>query len=119
LGTFYYPLKVYNNISFVETNSNYYNRQGYSEIYKYALLDSKEFLDEINMYLGGGQKNPARLFKIIELTIEARSNIRQKDALASNLGHTFGHALEKITDFKVMHGDAIWVGTVMALYFGL
>jgi 3-dehydroquinate synthase len=51
------------------------------------------------------------------LTIEVRSAIRQKDSLASNLGHTFGHAIEKLSDIKVLNGDAISVGTVLALYF--
>jgi 3-dehydroquinate synthetase len=41
------------------------------------------------------------------------------DPYASNLGHTFGHALEKISNYKVLHGDAINVGTVMALYFSV
>lgn len=32
-----------------------------------------------------------------------------------NLGHTFGHALEKITDYKVYgHGEAVVMGTVAA-----
>ena len=33
--------------------------------------------------------------------------------LASNLGHTFGHAIEKLTNHKITHGDAISIGTVL------
>ena len=119
LGSFYYPLYVYNNISILETNSNYYHRQGFSEVFKYAVLGSKELLNEVNLYLGDKEQNSDRLFRIILGTIECRSNIRKKDPLASNLGHTFGHAIEKMTDYKVLHGDAISVGTVMALYFAV
>lgn len=50
------------------------------------------------------------------MTIEVRRAIRQKDSLASNLGHTLGHATEN-SDFKVLNGDAISAGTVLALYF--
>ena len=31
-----------------------------------------------------------------------------------NLGHTFGHAIEKVTKFAVAHGEAVAVGTVCA-----
>ena len=36
--------------------------------------------------------------------------------LASNLGHTFGHALEKIYGEKIKHGDAISAGIYLANY---
>ena len=36
-----------------------------------------------------------------------------------NLGHTFGHSIESITNYskKINHGEAIFVGTLMALKF--
>ena len=57
------------------------------------------------------------MMKILKETIRVRIDVRKKDPLASNLGHTFGHALEKVTKYAVNHGDAISVGTVMALEF--
>jgi 3-dehydroquinate synthase len=117
LGTFYYPDEVYNNITLLKTNSPYYTRQGFSEVFKYGLLASRKLLDTYREYEKKGTDK--LLLDIIVLTIEARSAIRQKDALASNLGHTFGHALEKISDYKLLHGDAIAVGTVISLYFSL
>lgn len=115
LGTFYYPLVVYNNIHFLSTNSEKYLRQGYSEIFKYALLGSKALLDLLVDY----RKNPNDnlLMKIISSTIDVRVAIRKKDPLASNLGHTFGHAIERLSNYKILHGDAITAGTVLALNF--
>jgi len=117
LGTFYYPKEVYNNIAILKTNRPYYARQGFSEIFKYGLLASEKLLDSLDDY----QKrlSDRKLIKIIELTINARSIIRKKDALASNLGHTFGHALEKISNFRILHGDAISIGIIMSLYFSV
>ena len=112
-----YPEEVYNNIIILRTNKPYYNRQGFSEIFKYGLLASKELLNVYDNY--NKSKSDEVLIKIIELTINARSIIRRKDPLASNLGHTFGHALEKISNYEILHGDAITVGTVIALYFAL
>jgi len=117
LGTFYYPLIVYNNIEFLTTNKKNILRQGFSEIFKYGLLDSKPLVDMLIEY----EKNSDILLleKIILQTIESRISIRKKDALASNLGHTFGHALEKYSSYKILHGDAISMGTVMALNYAV
>ncbi len=115
LGTFYYPKKVYNNVHFLKTCSDYYSRQGWSEIFKYGLLESERLLDDIENYF----KNPdvKKLMEIIETTINIRVNVRKRNPLASNLGHTFGHAIEKISDHTILHGDAITMGTVLSLYF--
>ena len=50
LGTFYYPLKVYNNIHFLGTNSNRFMRQGFSEVFKYGLLGSKALIGKLIEY---------------------------------------------------------------------
>jgi len=60
---------------------------------------------------------PEGLFELVRMSIEVRILIRKEDPLASNLGHTFGHAIEKLAGFKVLHGDAISAGTVMALEY--
>ena len=117
LGTFYYPRFVYNNINTLKTNSYFYLRQGMSEALKYGLLDSQKLVDKLKDYsITNSKKN---LVEIIHLTIKSRIKISKIDPYASNLGHTFGHALEKISNYKVLHGDAINVGTVMALYFSV
>ena len=115
LGTLYLPVYVYNNVCILDTNSNYELRQGFSEIFKYGLLGSKKLLNLLFEYKA--DQTHKILLRILKETIRVRINIRKKDPLASNLGHTFGHALEKITNYEVNHGDAISVGTVMALEF--
>jgi 3-dehydroquinate synthase len=117
LGTFYYPRFVYNNVNFLTTNSYYYFRQGLSEVLKYGLLDSHEILDELAKFKL--MNDIPWLTKIVDLTIQSRVKICNIDAGVSNLGHTFGHAIEKITNYSVLHGDAINVGTVMALEYSV
>ncbi len=115
LGTFYYPIISYNNIHFLKTNTKYHLRQGYSEVFKYGLLSSEKLISLLEKY---GQLPPNDiLMNIIKLSIETRVKIRKKHPLVSNLGHTFGHAIEKMSDFRILHGDAISAGTVVALNF--
>lgn len=115
LGTFYYPRVVYNNTEFLTTSSAYYMRQGYSEVFKYGLLGCPELIQ----LLAAHHNTPSRslIVELIRLAIETRVSIRKLDPLASNLGHTFGHALEKLSRFEMLHGDAISAGTVMALHY--
>lgn len=110
LGTFHYPTISYLNSNFLITEHPINKRQGMSEIFKYALLNSKKLL---NLILKEDEVNK----KILEETIQARYRIRQIHSLASNLGHTFGHALEKYYNHKILHGDAISAGIVISLYF--
>ena len=116
VGSYYLPKIVYNNIEILSTTSPHSIRQGISEIFKYGLLGSKKLINLLEKY--STNKDKSFLIDIIKETIKVRLAIRKKHPLASNLGHTFGHAIEKCTNYAVSHGDAISVGTVMALEFG-
>ncbi|HLD06873.1 MAG TPA: 3-dehydroquinate synthase family protein [Candidatus Nanoarchaeia archaeon] len=115
LGTFYYPLVSYSNIHFLKTNSAYYLRQGYAEAFKYGLLGSPQLVSLIERH--GLQPADGPLMEIMKLAMETRIRIRKRHPLASNLGHTFGHALEKMSGFAMLHGDAISAGTAVAMHF--
>ena len=115
LGTLYLPKYVYNNVKLLKTNSEYHLRQGFSEIFKYALLGSEELLQLLFKYKNDKSENT--LLEILAETISVRLKIRKRHVLASNFGHTFGHAFEKYSNFAVGHGDAISVGMLIALDF--
>jgi len=116
LGTLYFAKKVYINTTFISTLPEYELRQAFSEIFKYSLLNSSKLLSLLIKY----KKSPLEktLIEIIRETIKARINIRNVDPLASNLGHTFGHAFESLSNFEIGHGDAISAGLLMAIKFG-
>lgn len=117
LGTLFMPRYVYNNINFLKTNSNYHLRQGFSEIFKYSLLKSKELLNMLLKY--NKEPNDNLLLEIVERTAKIRLTIRKKHQFVSNFGHTFGQAIEKISNFSISHGDAISIGIILALSFSI
>ena len=118
LGTFYYPQVVYNNTEIMRTNTKRILRQGLSEAFKYSLLTDGRLLSTI-IDFQNTDYDTVRMEEIVRSTIQARIAIRKVDPLASNLGHTFGHALEKYFDYQILHGDAILVGTVMAIHYAV
>lgn len=118
LGTFYYPEVVYNSIEIMKTCSPRITRQGLSEAFKYSLLTDGKLLGDIIKFQNSDFDSDI-MERIVEKTIQSRIKIRLVDPLASNLGHTFGHALEKYYDYQILHGDAILIGTVMAMGYGV
>lgn len=118
LGTFFYPQIVYNNVEMLRTNSKRILRQGLSEAFKYSLLTDGELLEKIILFQNE-EFNAEAMKEIVYKTIQARIKIRKIDALASNLGHTFGHAIERYFNYEILHGDAITIGTVMAINYAV
>lgn len=119
LGTLYFPFTAYINVHFLKTCAAEENRQGFSEIYKYGLLGSAHLIKLLIKYIESKHDDINLLKKIIIETIRVRVNIRKKNALASNLGHSFGHAIERLTQYQIKHGDAITLGTILAINFGM
>lgn len=115
LGTFYYPSVVYNNFAFLRTNTPFHLRQGFSEVFKYGLLRRPELVEVLTRHHADPDRDG--FGAVVRMSIEVRVQIRKEDPLASNLGHTFGHALEKLSKYEILHGDAISAGTVMAMHY--
>lgn len=117
IGTYYLPKFVYSNINYLDNLTSYEFRQGISEIFKYGLLGSKKLIIDLENFTYNKERK--LLSKILKETIRVRISLRKKNGLISNLGHTFGHAFEKMSNYNVAHGDAISVGIILALKFSL
>lgn len=108
IGTFHLPESVLIDISFLNTLDKKHVDSGYGEVLKYSFLSpliKKELLrgSEKLVYKCALYKN-----KIVE--DDFRENGDRKKL---NLGHTFGHCIEKITGIE--HGEAVIVGLKMII----
>ncbi|MDD2432935.1 MAG: 3-dehydroquinate synthase [Clostridia bacterium] len=123
LGTFYQPCAVWADLTTLETLPRREWRAGLGEVLKYALLGDRNLFSYLQEHAPAIlARSPAVLPVVIERCLRLKAEIVQKDERDEgmrnflNLGHTFGHALEKATGFqKYQHGEAVAIGLVAAL----
>lgn len=105
IGAFHPPSEVWLDWQFINSLSEKELSSGKGEIAKYALLDKTIYQLVINN---------APLEKIIEACVVYKKKIVEKDLKEKNirkylnLGHTYGHAIEK--QYQISHGIAILYG---------
>lgn len=123
MGAFKMPDLVYINTSVLSTLDNRQYFAGFAEIMKMALIrdaNMYEWLIE-NMYEICEKDNQIvtemllRACTLKKFFIE-KDPIDKAERRLLNLGHTVGHALETITNFKMLHGECVALGIVCAAF---
>ena len=89
-------------------------RDGFAEVIKYGIiLDSKLFQTVAT-------PGTFDLTKVIARCIEIKRDVVEQDEFDKglrgllNFGHTFGHAIEKLSGFTITHGSAVARGMIIA-----
>lgn len=125
IGAFHQPVLVVADLSTLDTLDARQFAAGYAEVVKYGLIDDEEFFfwleaNQPEIFAGG----PARGEAIARCCAhKARVVIEDEKELGVrallNLGHTFGHALEKDTGYsdRLLHGEGVAIGMVLAHSF--
>ena len=125
LGTIRQPEFVVSSVEFLRTLSVAEVRQGLAEMLKAFLISGKHF-EECGAFFAGsgvgemladGAKRDRLLGYIREAVAVKEAIVREDEREHGvrrllNLGHTFGHALERCTGMA--HGDAVAIGLVCA-----
>ena len=121
LGTFYPPTKIYSCAEFLATLSEDHIKSGIGEMLHYFLLDDMKAAIEL-MYFYDDIMHGSYYFLIefSTLSLEIKKKMVEKDEFDTNqrrvfnYGHTFGHAIESITNYEVSHGQAVTLGMDIA-----
>lgn len=110
-GTFYQPSAVYINTEFIRTLPKKEIKNGLGEVVKYAFLSDIVTASDI--------KNIDE--KLIYKCLKIKRDIVEKDERESgerallNLGHTVGHAIEKLSSYTLPHGECVVKGLVYSI----
>lgn len=121
IGSFYQPHAVFSDIAFLETLEQKEWITGMAEILKYAAIRNPELFNEMEELIHQPLTPRQRWVQVVEESARIKSDIVEEDAHEAgkraylNFGHTFGHALEKVSGYgEVTHGEAVFVGMIAA-----
>lgn len=110
-GTFYQPDGVYVSLEFLKTLPAREVSSGYGEIIKYAFLGDVTKEDIVKPVSENLIYKCLKIKRDIVESDEKESGARK----LLNLGHTVGHAIERLSGFTLSHGDCVIKGLYSAL----
>lgn len=122
VGAFHQPEQVLIDPDFLSTLPPEEIRCGLAEILKTGvILDEALFaaLEREPETLRDG-RNPERFVPLIRRSCELKAQVVAADERESgirallNYGHTFGHAVELLSDFRISHGEGVAIGMCCA-----
>ena len=125
IGNFYQPIAVIIDISFLKTLPEKEFRSGMGEVIKHSLIfKNKDYFEYLYNYSKKIKEHSSEaLLEIIKRSCEIKRDIiindekEKGERIVLNLGHTYGHALESILEFKIFsHGESISKGILFELY---
>ena len=111
VGAFHQPKLVYMNMSTLLSLDTRLFNSGFGEIIKHgqnnaAKIQAKDY-DALEQMIAGSC-NIKR--EVVEL-----DPTEQGDRALLNFGHTLGHAIEKLMNFQLYHGECVVLGMIAAL----
>ena len=119
IGLFNQPKKVYIDIAAWKTLPKRQVISGLAETVKHACLADRDFFDYLDNNMDAiltMDKNACE--HIAKENCRIKYEVVMKDELESglrevlNLGHTVGRAIETVSDYKLLHGEAVSIGMV-------
>ncbi|MEE8328788.1 MAG: 3-dehydroquinate synthase, partial [Thermodesulfovibrionia bacterium] len=121
IGTFYQPSLVLIDIDILKTLPERELRAGIAEVIKYGIISDSELFNFLENKGNEAFITGDNLIHVIQRSCEIKADIVSRDERESgvravlNFGHTIGHAIETVTDYKrFLHGEAIAMGMCAA-----
>ena len=117
VGAFHLPKRIIRNVKFLETLPEKELKNGLAEMIKTAILFDKEMFAELERLVSPDPLGRLeKLAPLVDRCAAWKQKIVDEDFKEGgkrkllNLGHTFGHAIEKVSDFAIPHGEAVAIG---------
>ena len=114
VGAFHQPALVYLDTENLKTLDPSVLRDGFAEVIKYGIILDSKLFDTV------AKPNSFDLKEVIARCIEIKRDVVEQDEFDKglrgllNFGHTFGHAIEKLSGFTITHGSAVARGMIIA-----
>ncbi len=115
VGAFYPPRLVLSDPDVLSTLPERELRSGMAEVLKHGVIIDPELFD---LCAWGWDAVYERLPEIVRRAVAVKVKVIEADPYergiraALNLGHTIGHAVELVSGFNLLHGEAVSIGMV-------
>jgi len=120
VGGFYPPRKIFINTDFLNTLSDLDIKSGLGEMCHYFPVVGEEDFKRFKRDYHAALKDKEVLKGLIARSLEIKKSyieideFDQKERQVFNFGHSFGHAIESVTNYRIPHGVAVSYGMDMA-----
>lgn len=119
IGAFHPPVAVLADPLVLATLPDREYRAGLAEAVKHGLIADREYFAWIEGSVAALRaRDPAALQHLVRRSVEIKAEVVGEDEREAgrrailNAGHTVAHALERATDFRLPHGEAVGLGLV-------
>ncbi len=125
IGGFYPPRKIYIDIKFLNSISETDLKSGLGELCHYIILSDRKDFNLVADNYEDILEDRSKLKHIISTSLRIKKDFIEQDEFDKgirqllNYGHSFGHAIESITNYKIPHGIAVAFGMDIANYISV
>ena len=121
IGTFYQPWMVVTDVTTLKTLPVSELQNGLAEVIKYGIIRDRELFEIVERNVCRLKNADSGLIEeVVFRCAQIKAGLVEKDEKdlgirnILNYGHTTGHGLETVSDFKLPHGQAVAIGMVAA-----
>ncbi len=114
VGAFKQPAVVIIDTGVLSTLPGEEFRAGLAEIVKHGIIGAPDLFQQLESV------GPTSLSQLVRDAVQVKVDIVIEDPYEQgrravlNLGHTFGHALEQVSEYTIRHGEGVAIGMVAA-----
>lgn len=123
VGAFHMPRLVYMNLGTLQSLSERQFAAGMAEIIKHGLIQDRLYYEWVRNH---GREIARREYEALRYMVYGSCQIKRRVVEEDpteqgirawlNFGHTAGHAVEKLKNFELYHGECVAVGCVAAAW---
>lgn len=121
VGAFHQPKLVYMNLTTLLTLNDRQFRSGLGEIIKHGLIKDNAYYKWIRDNFDAINNRDIQILQeLVSKSCDIKRLVVEKDPTEKgdrallNFGHTLGHAVEKIMNFQLFHGECVAIGCILA-----
>lgn len=123
LGTFYPPDEILVCASVLKTLTEKDFQSGLGEVVKFNVMYGDEGIEKLEKDIEKLlEREETTVSNYIHSSLEFKKGYIEEDEfdrgirIHLNFAHTFGHAIESVTEYAIPHGTAVAMGTIIANY---